>query len=1068
MNTSPAVVDDELDPRAAAFCSQRLSELFHGIAYSNMIWKVDPLDIPSIHAQAREAFERIIDRVMGESGLATPRMLLLLGEAGSGKTHLMRVFRNLVQGSGRGYCGFMQMTAATEEYDRYILNNLIDSLDQPYDAAQSETTGLKRLSTAMAELVPGASEALARLREANLEQAEIDDLVNTIADAITLDPRFESIDHHLVQVLLHFQSNTPAIKTRVLKYLRCEELTPRDIERLGGVPWRSYSGAAARMIRLLGQLMWVAQRAPMVLFVDQLEDRFDVAEAPVQFRRLIAMLCDIVSHVPSAVVVISCLSDLFDQFRSSLTRPQAGRLTARPGPMNLSAACDQSQVEDLVRRRLSYLFESAGIEPSTDDPTYPIPRAFLAKLAGLGVRDVLDQVDRFRQRCLDEGRIVADPAPGPGGDPPSPGVTDLEQAWNNARTGRSAEPPDDEYDRARLLAKALGWCTDELAPAERIAARSRVNQVEIDRQASNQSVTRMLAGICDRPAQGGGLSKQIQELKRACGSRTIVIVRTTEFPASPKAMVTKEIGEIIKAGGRTVVIENSDWRAMTAMDAFRAERAQDAAFPAWLKQYRPISQLRSVRRILDLDSDPGKDAGAASSSPPTLEKPKPPAPPGPAPSPPPSIVPPKPEPPRPEPPSPSTSLHLGQVNDRRGDPLEIDPGSLARHAAFLGSSGSGKTTAALAVIEQLLLQGVPAILIDRKGDLCSYARPGLGLRDDLDDDARARGRRLRSRVEVALYTPRRPDGRPLSIAAVPAGLGSLPAHEREQAAKFAASAIAGMMNYSDRTRDQSRLAILVRAIDLLSQEKPDLPVPIGSLVDFIAEPDRALLNAVGRLDSKLFDPLVQDLETLRHHRGDLLSAQGESLDIETLLGLDDPGLETTKLSIVSTRFLGTNQDIQFWVAQLLMAMGRFIARAPSDRLRAVILFDEADLYLPATSKPATKEPMENLLRRARSAGLGVMLATQSPGDLDYKCRDNIHSWFVGQVREKNSIDKMKPMLAECRFDAAAKLASQKAGEFLLIRDGQATPFKSTRCLVNPVQVAEDDIAALARGTTMAS
>ena len=105
---------------------------------------------------------------------------------------------------------------------------------------------------------------------------------------------------------------------------------------------------------------------------------------------------------------------------------------------------------------------------------------------------------------------------------------------------------------------------------------------------------------------------------------------------------------------------------------------------------------------------------------------------------------------------------------------------------------------------------------------------------------------------------------------------------------------------------------------------------IQALVDFIAEKDPALINAVGRLDVKLFDRLVQDLETLRLNRGDLLAAEGEPLDIEALLGwvrTQTPG--KTRLSIISTKFLGTNQDVQFWVSQLLMELGRWISRSPA-------------------------------------------------------------------------------------------------------------------------------------------
>jgi hypothetical protein len=408
---------------------------------------------------------------------------------------------------------------------------------------------------------------------------------------------------------------------------------------------------------------------------------------------------------------------------------------------------------------------------------------------------------------------------------------------------------------------------------------------------------------------------------------------------------------------------------------------------------------------------------------------------------------------------------VGTASDRRGDPVVIEVAELTRHAAFLGAPGSGKTTAALGVVEQLLIRGIPAILVDRKGDLCTYARQDLGLRAGLDGELARRADRLRDVVKVALYTPRRPDGRPLSIAAVPAGLGTLPDHERRQAAKVAAGALAGMMNYGDQKRDQSCLAILSQAIDLLSQETPQAAVPIQDLVDFIAEKHPNLVDEVGRLDVKLFDRLVQDLETLRINQGDLLSAQGEPLDIDEILGKgvhETPG--KTRLAIISTKFLGTNQDVQFWVAQLLMALGRWISRSPAREgvLQALVLFDEADLYLPAVRQPATKEPMEHLLKRARSAGLGLLLATQSPGDFDYKCRDNIRTWFVGQVKEANSIAKMKPMLSECRIDVASRLPGQEPGEFFLIRDGEATGLKTAISAVEARQVSEDEIVRLSR------
>ena len=236
--------EDHHDARVAAFCSLRYPGLFHAFAYANDIWKPDPFDVESIHRNVREQFQRIVGHVLEPSGLGNGRILLLLGESGCGKTHLMRAFRNQVHAQRRGYCGYLQMTAFSGQYGRYVLNNLIDSLDKPYDECQSEMTGLMRLSTAMTESCHNILRGrLEQLRDHELDQTSIDQLIAELADSIILDDRFNSIDVYLVQALLYLQSNDPPIKARVLKYLRCEELTERDRRLLGGIIPCTYSDA---------------------------------------------------------------------------------------------------------------------------------------------------------------------------------------------------------------------------------------------------------------------------------------------------------------------------------------------------------------------------------------------------------------------------------------------------------------------------------------------------------------------------------------------------------------------------------------------------------------------------------------------------------------------------------------------------------------------------------------------------------------------------------------------------------------------------------------------------------
>jgi hypothetical protein len=240
---------------------------------------------------------------------------------------------------------------------------------------------------------------------------------------------------------------------------------------------------------------------------------------------------------------------------------------------------------------------------------------------------------------------------------------------------------------------------------------------------------------------------------------------------------------------------------------------------------------------------------------------------------------------------------------------------------------------------------------------------------------------------------------------------------------------------------------------------------LDALIELIHTQDPALLAAIGKLDVKLFGKLVQDLETFKLSNARLLDGDGERLDVGALLGAGGavpPG--KTRLSIISTKFLGDTGKTLFWVAQLLLRLSRWASQRPARGLQAAVLFDEADMYLPAIGQPATKQPMENLLRRARSAGLGLLLATQSPGDFDYKCRDNIKTWMLGRITQPVAIQKMKPMLSECRTDVGAKLASRDVGHFFLVRGGDATAFGAGLPAIFPEQRSDDEIVRLARST----
>jgi AAA ATPase domain len=602
---APASPKDQYDTRVAAFCSSRYPGLFHAFAYANDIWKPDPFDVESIHRNAREQFQRIIGHVLEPSGLGNGRILLLLGESGSGKTHLMRAFRNQVHSGRKGYCGYLQMTAFTGQYGRYVLNNLIDSLDKPYDECQSLTTGLMRLSTAMtASCHEILHSRLEQLRDRELDQTSIDQLIAELADSIIVDDRFNSVDVYLIQALLYLQSNDPPFKARVLKYLRCEELTERDRRMLGGIIPCTYSDAPQRTIERLGSLIWAVEQTPLVICVDQLEDVFDLDEAAVKFRRAMATLCDIVSRVPSAIVVIACLDNFYDELKKVLTRPIVDRVQNDPPPISLDGLCDFENVRSLIGERLKLLYKSAGISFEPNQPTYPLPDVLIQQLAGLRPRDVLGEVHRYRERCIEKGKMATYPFENVGSviSELEARIVALEQAWNEFHSTFAVIVPVDEVELAVLLAAAIRSCSEELPTGQSFAVEADKRMVVIESHGIHQSSVRILAGVCNKAPQGGVLARQIDEVVERTGERTPVIVRSSGFPANPKAAVSRQLDQLISTGGRKVVVQDSDWRVMMALSSFQQQHGVDPSFTSWLKQSRPLTTLTSVRTILDLDT----------------------------------------------------------------------------------------------------------------------------------------------------------------------------------------------------------------------------------------------------------------------------------------------------------------------------------------------------------------------------------------------------------------------------------------------------------------------------------
>ena len=168
------------------------------------------------------------------------------------------------------------------------------------------------------------------------------------------------------------------------------------------------------------------------------------------------------------------------------------------------------------------------------------------------------------------------------------------------------------------------------------------------------------------------------------------------------------------------------------------------------------------------------------------------------------------------------------------------------------------------------------------------------------------------------------------------------------------------------------------------------------------------------------------------------------------------------MSVISLAFIPEVHDQQFFVSRLLAEARRFCRQRPSASLQGLLVLDEADLYMPAQSSPATKAPLLDLLRRARSGGLGVVLGTQSPADLDYKGRDNIATWALGRIQTRTAIDKITFAAEGTAVDLHSVLPTYTTGRFFVKSDGMAKHAKARRSLIETRQLGQDAILAASK------
>ena len=387
---------------------------------------------------------------------------------------------------------------------------------------------------------------------------------------------------------------------------------------------------------------------------------------------------------------------------------------------------------------------------------------------------------------------------------------------------------------------------------------------------------------------------------------------------------------------------------------------------------------------------------------------------------------------------PSSHYYLGRLVDpaqgRTGDqPLFYDQNDLTTHAVVVGMTGSGKTGLCLNLLEEAALQNIPALMIDPKGDITnallhfpdllpSDFQPWInaddaqrtgksveqvsaetatlwknGLTDWGIDSARIRA--LKESVRFAIYTPGSDAGIPISILSsfakptIPWAGNEEILRERISSTVTAILGLIGLTNL-DPVRSREHI-LLANIFEYAWSHGQDL-----TLDELIMQAQTPPFPKLGVFDVNRFFP-EKDRFDLAIALNNILAAptfqswiQGEALDIQRLLYTPEGRARHTIFYIAHLN----DEERMFFVTLLFGTVETWMrTQTGTGSLRALVYFDEIFGYMPPTANPPSKQLMLRMLKQARAFGVGLVLASQNPVDIDYKGLSNAGTWFIGKL-----------------------------------------------------------------------
>ncbi|MEV0006040.1 DUF87 domain-containing protein [Micromonospora sp. NPDC050980] len=1031
------------------------------------VWKPTPFHVAGLH---HDVVATVLDS-FAEAQASTdssPVGVALLGQRGTGKTHLIGTVRQQVQRRG-GFFFLVELLEARTFWQRTAIS-MLEGLVRPMPDG---TTQLRAFLRRLADEV-GAPRTVRRAvtGETELTRSTLDALIDLIRKT---DRQLGTECQDTARALALYAAEQSTVQDIGYDFLSSmDEVEPGQ---RAGWGLRRSRRAPQEVVRDISRLLAVV--GPTVIAVDQIdlmiaqsvkatnqEARGDADwQTSLLLEQVASGLMALRETTRRTLSVVSCLPQTWRSIQQQATDTVQDRFR-EAAPLKEIRSVEVGR--ELVEKRFAVLFQTVGFTPP--HPTWPVHPDALREVVGFTPRELLRRIDTHVRACLAEGEarelrhllhttgdrpadgIGSALVTGPPPENPTTGFTKIDERYAElvaaAETASARSPESEDARVPRLLEAGLtAWIAaqgqavdafslDPIAAGTKPALHARLRHSLSEDSEDEEHLSFRAISAPHHIAALNRIRNAITAagLTEGVAKRKLFLLRSADWSTGAR---TREVLDAFeRAGGRTLGLDAPDVARMAALEQLIQDYGRETLRP-WFGDRRPASDIACLREAL---ADWPSQTAAVPAGQRSAEAPAPL--PGPVGTPP-NTAAPDPAPPNtaaPDPAPPTVALPpvagidpgrmaIGTVTGRP-DPVPIDLEALRRHTVIFAGSGSGKTVLIRRLVEECALRGVSAIVLDPNNDLARLGEPWPAPPAGWDADDARRAAAYLSGTDVVIWTPGRQAGRPLTFQPLPVFADVLDDPDGFTSAVNAAVATLAPHARVDGGTDKARLGRAVLREALISYARTgandlrEFSDVLNDLPDGVSQLDSAPKLAAG-MAQLLKAALIND---------PLLGGAGTPVDPGELL-TPPPG-RRARISVINLAGLTEEHQRQSFVNQLQLALFTWIKRHPAgDRpLGGLFVMDEAQTLAPSGAVTACTQSTLALTSQARKYGLGLVFATQAPKALHNQIPGNAATQFFGLLTVPVQIEAARDV-ARAKGTDVPDIGKLRTGQFYAAVEG---------------------------------